>query len=242
VLINYFSDIHLEFGPLNVPKNAGDIIIAAGDIGIYNQGLEWLMRMRKPAIYVAGNHEFYEHEYADTLAMLRERSKGTNVHFLEKDAVVINGIRFIGCTLWTALGGDDDVMNLALQRSLNDFRKIRFGDRLFDEEDFMDLHILSRDWLVQELEKPFSGQTVVVTHHAPTFWSWQQEPESRVRYAYCNDLKSIMHVHDIAAWFHGHTHWASDYTCAGTRVLCNPRGYDGRQLVEGFNPAKLANP
>ena len=57
--INYFSDIHLEFGPAELPDTDADIIIAAGDIGIYDQGLQWLQALDKPIIYIAGNHEFY---------------------------------------------------------------------------------------------------------------------------------------------------------------------------------------
>ena len=52
--INYFSDIHLEFGSLGLPDNNADIIIAAGDIGVYDQGIEWLLSLKKPVVYVAG--------------------------------------------------------------------------------------------------------------------------------------------------------------------------------------------
>ena len=41
--INYFSDIHLEFGSLALPDNNADIVIAAGDIGVYDQAIEWLL-------------------------------------------------------------------------------------------------------------------------------------------------------------------------------------------------------
>ena len=55
--INYFSDIHLEFGSLALPDNNADIVIAAGDIGVYDQAIEWLLGLNKPVIYVAGNHD-----------------------------------------------------------------------------------------------------------------------------------------------------------------------------------------
>ena len=90
--INYFSDIHLEFGPLEVPENEADVIIAAGDIGIYNQGLEWLKKTRKPVIYVAGNHELYSNEYLDTMKFIRGKCAGSRVHFLENNIFVYNGI------------------------------------------------------------------------------------------------------------------------------------------------------
>ncbi len=37
-----------------------------------------------------------------------------------------------------------------------------------------------------------------------------------------------------ALWIHGHTHTFFDYSVAGTRVLCNPRGTPGE--TTGFRP------
>ena len=37
---------------------------------------------------------------------------------------------------------------------------------------------------------------------------------------------------------HGHTHNSFDYSVKGTRVVCNPRGYVGYQLVDGFDSAR----
>ena len=36
---------------------------------------------------------------------------------------------------------------------------------------------------------------------------------------------------------HGHVHEAEDYVLAGTRVVCNPRGYPGE--ATGFDPGLL---
>jgi predicted phosphodiesterase len=239
VLINFFSDIHLEFGSLSIPDTPADAIIAAGDIGIYKQGMDWLKSAGKPVIYVAGNHEFYDQEYLSTLDTLRASSAGSNVRFLERESVEVDEVRFLGCTLWTQLGGDENDCREHLRNTVNDFRKINYKDERMGIETYATLHRMSRDWLIGELAKPFPGKTVVVTHHAPTFWSWGDSPKSLTRFAYCNDLKEIMHQYDIAAWFHGHTHSVSDYRCAGTRILCNPRGYHGRQRVAGFAPEKI---
>lgn len=239
VLINYFSDIHLEFGPLEIPENDSDIIIAAGDIGIYQQGLEWLASLSKPVIYIAGNHEFYDHEYHDTLDILRSAAANTNVHFLENDSVVIDGIRFLGCTFWTELGGEENDRIDDLLYTVNDFRKISYNNNLLEFEDYAELHRNSRQWLIEQLETPFSGETVVVTHHAPTHWSWDNSPSSLTRFAYCNDVRELIHQYEIQTWFHGHTHSVSDYKCAGARILCNPRGYVGRQKIRGFDPSKI---
>ena len=223
---------------MNIPESEADVIIAAGDIGIYKQGLTWLKGAQKPVIYVAGNHEFYGHEYFDTIGLLNSMSANTNVHFLENQSIEINNVRFIGCTFWSNLGGEENDRTEELLTSINDFKKIYYKKNLLEIENYTEIHQNSRRWLIAELEKPFTGKTVVVSHHAPTIWSWNNSPTSLTRFAYCNDVREVIHKYDIAAWVHGHTHSISDYTCAGASVLCNPRGYTGRKMVEGFDPAK----
>lgn len=233
--INYFSDVHLEFGPLETPQNAADLIIAAGDIGIYKQGVDWLKTLNKPVIYVAGNHEFYNQEYNDTLAMLRRECDRSRIHFLENNQLVYEGVRFLGCTLWADLFVDGNETADALGKSLNDFRKIAYNDLPFDPVSFSSLYHRSKQWLETELSRPFAGKTVIITHHAPSQWSWNDSPHALKKYAYCNDLKPLLHEYDVAAWFHGHVHSLGDYRIAGARILCNPRGYYGKKTVDGFD-------
>jgi len=238
VRINYFSDIHLEFGPLTLPHNDADLIVAAGDIGMFKQGIEWLKQLNKPVIYVAGNHEFYGHEYHQTLSMLRTECAGSRIHFLENNTFVYGNTRFIGCSLWADIFLDGEKKALALGKTLNDFRKIKFNDEAFNQTDFSNLHHRSRQWLEKELAQPFDGQTVVVTHHAPTEWSWDNSKNTLKKLAYCTDLRYLFHEYEIAIWFHGHIHSPGDYRIAGARILSNPRGYVGKKLVDTFDPNK----
>ncbi len=239
--INYFSDIHLEFGPVNTPENDAEIIIAAGDIGIFNQGVDWLKTLKKPVIYVAGNHEFYTHQYQETLKMLRDECAGTRIHFLENNVFTFQGIRFIGCSLWTDLFIEGDDKAKALGKTLNDFRRITFKDEAFNQESFSNLHYRSKSWLEKELAQPFDGKTVVVTHHAPTEWSWNDSSNALKKLAYCNDLKYLFHEFEIDAWFHGHIHSPGDYRIAGARILSNPRGYVGRKTVDTFDQNRVVD-
>lgn len=216
--VQLISDVHLEFGSFELPESDADLIVAAGDIGIGTSGIEWLARLEKPVIYVAGNHEFYGLEYNDTVTRIREASRGGNVKFLENDSVIIGGVRFLGCSLWTDLGGSENENFERLKKSVNDFRKVKMGDRPFNHDDFLRLHESSRKWLEEALAEPFEGKTVIVTHHAPTFWSWQERFDDPMLHAYCNDLKSLLHEHEINFWLHGHTHFVLDYLCAGTRT------------------------
>lgn len=238
--IQYFSDIHLEFGTLETETllTDSDMIIAAGDLGVGLMGLEWLQSLGKPVVYVAGNHEFYGQEYFATVQSLRQASKGSNVHFLERESLILNEVRFLGCSLWTELGGEENDQLDELLHIVNDFRKIRFNDDLISCSDYTLLHRESKRWLVNELDRPFDGKTVVVTHHAPTPWSWHESPSNPKRYAYCNDLKELFHSYEIDAWFHGHTHVVSDYRCSGASILCNPRGYYPDHLVAEFSPLR----
>ncbi len=239
--INYFSDIHLEFGLLEAPDNDADIIVAAGDIGIGAQGLDWLKALNKPVIYVAGNHEFYTQEYQQMLQAIRKQCAGSNVHFLENDCFIFQGVRFLGCTLWADLFVEGDKKAEALGKTLNDFRKIKFDQKTFDAVDFSQLHQRSKTWLEQQLRQPFSGKTVVVTHHAPSMWSWNDAAHALKKLAYCNELKPLLHEYEIAVWFHGHIHSPADYRIAGARILCNPRGYFGKKVVPGFDQNRIVD-
>lgn len=239
--INYFSDIHLEFGALDAPDNDADIVIAAGDIGISTQGVDWLKTLNKPVVYIAGNHEFYTHEYQQTLRLIRKQCAGSNVRFLENDCFVFQGVRFLGCTLWTDLFVEGDKKAEALGKSLNDFRRIQFAEKSFDLMEFSQLHQSSKTWLEQELAQPFFGKTVVITHHAPSQWSWNESARALKKLAYCNDLKPLLHEYEVAAWFHGHIHSPADYRISGARILCNPRGYFGTKVVPGFDQNRMVD-
>jgi len=103
--IHVLSDVHLETGPYEIPEELEfDILIAAGDIGPIEHAVEWLASVGKPVVYVLGNHEHWQHEFGDALALAKAAAKGTKVRVLEREAAVIQGVRFLGATLWTDFG------------------------------------------------------------------------------------------------------------------------------------------
>ncbi len=237
--IQVISDVHLEFGKFELPINGCDVVIAAGDIGVGTEGLEWLQTLNVPIIYVAGNHEYWGFEIKDLNNVLINSSKGSNVHYLEKDSVEIDGVRFIGCTLWADFNECGDKEQLEeLQSVMNDFRYIFLDEDLVTPQQLMKLNQSSKKWLERELSKPHQGSTVVVTHHAPSLKSWESEEDDYIKYAYCNELEPMLKDKQIDLWVHGHIHRSCDYTKHGVRVVCNPRGYKGYQLVKRFDPKK----
>ena len=122
------------------------------------------------------------------------------------------------------------------QRTRN--QQNRYASRLLKPEQLYDTNWESYYWLAEELEKPYGGKTVVVTHHSPNVLSWPQNNSKMHLATYCNRLDDFFSCYDIDAWFHGHVHNVADYVINKTRVLCNPRGYTRYQVIDGFSAAK----
>lgn len=236
------SDLHTEFGDFNPPATDADVIVLAGDIGVGTAGIEWAARQfrEKPVIYVPGNHEYYHHDIDITDEL--KSGASANVHVLDQDEYEIDGVRFLGTTLWTdfRLNGEGEAWfaRQKAKRSIGDFEVIRNGDRRFTPEDSVVMHETSKAWLVKELRTTFKGPTVVVTHHLPATLSIaSQYKNDPLNPAFPSNLEDVIEMHQPDLWIHGHTHVACDYEIHGTRVMCNPRGYPSESSDRGFRPA-----
>ena len=53
------SDLHLEFGPAEIPPTEADLVVLAGDVHLGRAGREWASKQfpDQPVVYVLGNHE-----------------------------------------------------------------------------------------------------------------------------------------------------------------------------------------
>ncbi len=250
--IRVLSDLHIDFGGGPVPPGAGeDLVVLAGDVCEGVAGIEWAVQAfpRTPIVFVPGNHEYYEAEMTACLDEIRAaatRLAPGRLHVLDRQAVVIDGIRFIGATLWTdyrLFGGTQDAVRAAMDYSrpiLLDYRRILVkaetgGDRYLTPEDTVRLHGPARQYVTLALASGDPARTVVVTHHGP-------HPRS-VAPQFATDLTSAGFISDLgplmgraAVWIHGHTHVSFDYGQAGTRIVCNPRGYCSRDGTRCENP------
>ncbi|WP_172200561.1 metallophosphoesterase [Niveibacterium sp. COAC-50] len=226
------SDLHLEHGPWFPPVDvAADVLVLAGDIAPGARALHWLLHWREflpqHIVYVAGNHEGYRHVWCRVIRQLRA-APVPGLSCLENKAAVINGVRFLGCTLWTdfELLWDANAV-LAHAGYLNDFRAIETMPGLkLSPQDMLRWHRRSRRWLDQRLSMPHDGPTVVVTHHAPSIRSiapqYLADPATGF---FASNLEHTLLDGRAALWLHGHTHASSDYAVDGTRVVANPAGY-----------------
>lgn len=239
--LHILNDLHIEFADFKLPETDADVIILAGDIGVGEGGLIWLERqsLNKPVIYVPGNHEFYRHDIA-LVERLKIRAP-QNVHVLNNDVELINGVRFLGAVLWTdfRLFGEAEKY-VAIQHArngMNDFSLIRIQGQRYTPEDSIRLHQQSREWLEMMLVRPYDGKTVVVTHHAPSSRSVPARfSNDLLSPAYASNLEGLMGGNRVSLWAHGHTHDPFDYDVYGTRVICNPRGYIPYEKSRDFRP------
>ena len=252
--VHVLSDLHLEQAPFTPPPppadrpptgtatetGAADVVVLAGDVHPGVAGVRWARDAfpRTPVLYVAGNHEFWGHRHPALVDELRAAAEGSTVRVLERDAVELGGVRFLGTTLWTdfALFGHAGREARSCAR-LPDFRRITADDsgRHLTPQATVVRHEEDRDWLARELAAS-TLPTVVVTHHAPHRRS--QDPRfegQRSSAAFSSHLEDLILARRPRLWIHGHLHWRFDYRVGDTRVVCNPRGYPG-EATNGFDP------
>jgi len=242
--LHILSDLHLEFGDFTPPATDADVVILAGDIHMHQQGLAWAQRhFNVPVLYVPGNHEFYGECLELVPGQLKAQASGTNVQVLDNESVQIAGVRFLGATLWTdyRITGNEPLAQLDAARTIKDFQSItNAAGEPITPQALASLHRAAREFLAAELDTPFEGKTVVVTHHAPNSLSLApryQQAGSHLNASYASNLAPLMGAERACAWIHGHTHHSFSYDLYGTQVVCNPRGYAGMKTNPDFNAA-----
>jgi hypothetical protein len=191
---------------------------------------------------VPGNHEFYNDSYSGGIYRgLKASSHDPRVHLLVNDCVIIDGVRFVGGTLWTDYALDASRTSLAAKDSdiawamrnaeglLMDHQRIAHDDGSLDRwapSDARAAHKTAKAYLESVLEVPYEGATVVVTHHAPSPRSISTRYfGSSLNPAFASDLTSMIVRYKPEVWIHGHVHHSVDYVLNETQVVCNPRGY-----------------
>ena len=274
--VNVISDLHIDFADLTLP--GGDVLILSGDIfearsfkkenynpemvllaheqedkrpdRFYRFVLEECSRKYRKVIMVMGNHEFYRSVFHKTYDHIKSQLP-PNVHLLEKESMVLDGVLFLGATLWTDMNRQDALTLYHMQGAMNDYRQITMYNKERDA-----YHRLQPEYTVQEhlqTMKYFATAlaenrareggalpVVVVTHHSPSKLSIKPKYEKDVLMngAYSSDLSEFILDHpEIQVWTHGHTHDTFDYMVGETRIICNPRGYKYyEERADEFDP------
>jgi hypothetical protein len=273
--LQLLSDLHLERDPAYraQPAPGAGLLVLAGDIGSYQAGSKLLAAPGEedfglgrfsprlgtwpemPVLYVPGNHEYDGRDHAATRVQLRALCERLGITWLDREVVVIGGLRFIGCTLWTdfdalatwpdARGHTPDYTQ-ALRLREKAFRAADFylskNSTVIDGEparaaQLRELGLADQAWLRQALAQPWDGPTVVVTHFAPSLRS--ADPRYGITpgsAGFCNGLDDLLAKADL--WLHGHLHCPCDWRAGPAdrpcRVIANPRGYAHKGEQAGF--------
>jgi len=200
-------------------------------------------------LYVMGNHEHYHGDFLNTIGDLRSRLNYLrNLHILDKEQIAIRDTIFIGGTLWTDMNNQDPITLLHMKGMMNDFRCVKNGNRVtifkdedgkfhkresrFTPEDTVEDHKEMLAYIRMMVEGKWDQKFVVVGHHAPSKLSThpRYQKEEIMNGGYSSDLSEFIMDHpQIKLWTHGHTHEDFDYMIGSTRIVCNPRGYDGHE-------------
>jgi predicted phosphodiesterase len=238
--LHIISDLHLDSWPLEAPQDIdADVSIVLGDTHEGINGLEFIETLCKgrpilspssvrPTIVLLGNHEFYGSSLAKVRAQWREiAAKNSDIIFLDNEVWIHKGVRFIGATLWTDFFNQSPLKMMQGQGVVKDYMYIENdqGDDHINADFILSEHLKSKQFIQDELSKPFEGKTVVLTHHAPTHSSVAEHFQGNEHnYMFCSDLDAIFHYQDFVLWAHGHMHNSAFYKLADKWVLNNPRG------------------
>lgn len=272
--VSVMSDLHLDFADLTLP--GGDVLILSGDLcearsikkDMYNPEMVLLEHERKDqrpdrfyrflqeecsekyreVIMVMGNHEHYGYQFHKTYNHIKDQLP-SNVHLLEKECYELDGVLFIGGTLWTDMNKHDDLTMYHMKSMMNDYRQITMLDEArgayfkLQPEKTVSEHLKTKQYIKLMLEENRATKNlpvVVVTHHSPSKLSTHPHyaDDTIMNGAYSSDLSElILDNPEIKVWTHGHTHHVFDYTVGDTRIICNPRGYAGHEVrSQEFDP------
>ena len=236
--IQVVSDLHLEWQKdygksfiRSMPNHNTDALVIAGDLTSY-ENLEWTLKelcnKYSKVLFILGNHDFYGSDFISINKMMERISNSlSNLYWLENRKVDIDGVTFIGATLWFAETPDSS----KYKHCLSDFNEIRnFDPMVYHKSDESARFIANNT----------SEGDIVITHHMMSYKSVAEQ--------YNNDVFNIYFVRDMekeiialrpALVINGHTHFASDYILGNTRMLCNPFGYANYAENQQFKEALI---
>lgn len=234
IMISQDLHNHRENFGYQTPINVSDLGHRQKKAQMFRDFLRRCSERFPHVVYVAGNHEFYHGKWPLGLDYLRQEcAEFPNVYFMENDHRVIDGVTFVGSTLWTDMNRFDPLTLHGVADLMNDFQIIRNSDQGFRRlkpADVAEAHRLSVDYIRHMLAQQLTPRYVIVGHHAPSTASVhpRYRDDHIMNGAYRSDLSELILEHPrIRLWTHGHTHEDFDYQIGTTRVVCNPRGYIG---------------
>lgn len=247
--IQYASDLHLEF-PENrdfLKKNpiqaVGDILILAGDIvpfALLNRHTDFFKFLSDHfefTYWIPGNHEYYHYDISQKCGSMNE-SIYKNV-FLVNDTVLSHGnINFIFSTLWTRISPANQ---WEIERRISDFHVIKYNGSRYSADSYNKLHEQSIKFVRQAIENNSNEQSIVVSHHVPTFLNYPEKYKGdSLNEAFAVELFDLIESDGPNYWIYGHHHFNGPNFMIGNTILTtNQLGYIQYEENKKFNDKKI---
>ena len=229
MLIQYISDIHLEFYNLSkiiklIPS--APILCLAGDIGNpllenYEIFLKWCSENYKKIFIISGNHEYYNKKYyiheVDKIIQ-NKVNLYDNITFLNNKIEIYENFTFIGCTLWSSIPTNIKRYEL---NSFNDFKKIR--SLTIEKYDLLFAKNLL--FIKNALTNENNKNIICLTHHMPSYNLISEKyKDSDLNYMFASNIENIFND-NIKLWICGHSHDYNKKIINNVICTLNPYGY-----------------
>lgn len=214
-----------------------DALIIAGDmtesaVNVWPSAIRWLGKYYPTAqtTFIPGNHDYYDGRLDTLDADLERICQAEGASFGQCRRMDLGDTRILMTTLWTDMLLFDSEGDAAVERSLWNaevmmpdygYRGIMNGEDNLPAlpEDTISVHMRQRAWLSAELERPWGGKTVVVTHHAPS--AAVGGAISSLSPCFVSNLDHLIERHRPEAWVFGHTHRPAELRMPGGTLLRN---------------------
>jgi Icc-related predicted phosphoesterase len=136
----------------------------------------------------------------------------------------------------------DPVTLYTVAGAMNDYRVIRHDGQGYTK--LRPAHTVSRhrhslEFIREAIKNHPTDKVILVNHMAPSVLSINEKfkDDRTMNGAYFSDLSEFILDHpQIAMITHGHVHHPCDYMIGSTRIVCNPRGYEGYEPDSGWDP------
>lgn len=243
--LKYISDAHIDFEEFNFISDKKAVLVIAGDLtnGITGKKpliLDFLKdacEKHKYVLMVLGNHDYYDYASSmDEIRQFYESLEFDNFMLLTAGVhTVIDGVMFVGDTLWTDLSSTAHARNA--ERCMNDYRMIQYhvGHKL-RAKNTTDMHRHQTEALKASLAhgKRIGYTTVLVTHHpAHKAFLCPNRYEDDVSFAYVTHNEELLKKVDIHIAGHTHKVLLEMDEETNTLLLSNAAGYYND--VHGFD-------
>jgi len=246
--LHIVSDIHIDHCPYNSGSKSffpfhprlcieqlfndvnkdESILLVAGDLSNGNSlplAQMWLTEMSKwfkAVIFIAGNHDYWGNNFARTNKVLKSY-QSDNVHYLNNNAIAIDGQRFVGTTLWPHWQSENPIY----EYQMPDFEFL--GQAIYKENEKAEKFLYDN---VQDGD-------VVLSHHMPdrscVAPGYLGSPMNRF---FLTQLDPAL-IKRAKLWHFGHTHNHRDFMLDNCHMICNPLGYPHEYETSGYVPTMI---